>query len=121
MTPFLQAFSGVIIPLNAAVALFLDVPVGIAFLTFLPLVTAAVTFVFEVVGLHDFGKQYGLRVRAVHYLKLVVGGPFYQVLLAGAAIRAVWREQRGRNDWELTSHVGAHLTETAVIREDVPA
>ena len=28
MTPFLQAFSGVIIPLNAAVALFLDVPVG---------------------------------------------------------------------------------------------
>lgn len=121
MTPFLQAFSGVIIPLNAAVALFLDVPVGIAFLTFLPLVTAAVTFVFEIVGLHDFGKQYGLRVRAVHYLKLVVGGPFYQVLLAGAAIRAVWREQRGRNDWELTSHVGAHLTEPAVIREDVPA
>ncbi|GAA3031298.1 glycosyltransferase [Streptomyces glomeratus] len=124
MTPFLQAFSGVIIPLNAGVALFLDVPVGIAFLTFLPLVTAAVTFVFEVVGLHDFGKQYGLRVRFVHYVKLIVGGPFYQVLLAGAAVRAVWREQRGRNDWELTSHVGAHLHTAAVIREtreDVPA
>ncbi|MQS39240.1 glycosyltransferase family 2 protein, partial [Streptomyces katsurahamanus] len=44
-----------------------------------------------------------------------IGGPFYQVLLAGAAVRAVWREQRGRNEWELTSHVGAHLTET---RED---
>ena len=121
MTPFLQAFSGVIIPLNAAVALFLDVPVGIAFITFLPAVTALVTFVFELVGLHDFGKQYGLRVRFVHYLKLIVGGPFYQVLLAGAAIRAVWREQRGRNEWELTSHVGAHLNTTAVIREDVPA
>ncbi|WP_405998859.1 glycosyltransferase [Streptomyces sp. NBC_00829] len=115
MTPFLQAFSGVIIPLNAAVALFLDVPVGIAIVTFLPLITAMVTFVFEIVGLHDFGKQYGMRVRFVHYLKLIVGGPFYQVLLAGAAIRAVWREQRGRNEWELTSHVGAHLTET---RED---
>ncbi|MDX2593990.1 MULTISPECIES: glycosyltransferase [Streptomyces] len=121
MTPFLQAFSGVIIPLNAAVALFLDVPVGIAFLTFLPLVTAAVTFVFEVVGLHDFGRQYGLRVRFVHYVKLIVGGPFYQVLLAGAAIRAVWREQRGRNDWELTTHVGAHLAAAEPIREDVPA
>ncbi|WP_411114269.1 glycosyltransferase [Streptomyces sp. 029-5] len=116
MTPFLQAFTGLIIPLNVAIALLLDVPVTVAFVTFLPLVTAMVTFVFEVVGLHDFGKQYGLRVRLSHYLKLIVGGPIYQVLLAGAAIRAVWREHRGRSDWELTSHVGAHL-----IREDVHA
>ncbi|MFG2170319.1 glycosyltransferase [Streptomyces niveus] len=110
MTPFFQAITGVVIPLNVAIALFLDVPVGIAFVTFLPAVTALVTFVFELVGLHDFGRQYGLKVRFAHYLKLVVGGPFYQVLLAGAAVRAVWREQRGRRDWELTSHVGAHLT-----------
>ncbi|GFH35913.1 glycosyltransferase [Streptomyces pacificus] len=116
MTPFMQAFTGVVIPVNAAAALLLDVPVGVAFLSFLPLVTAIMTFVFEIVGLHDFGTQYGLRVRLPHYLKLIAGGPFYQVLLAGAAVRAVWREQRGRNEWELTSHVGAHLT-----REDVPA
>ncbi|WP_268985021.1 glycosyltransferase [Streptomyces sp. CC228A] len=109
MTPFMQAFTGVVIPVNIAVAVFLDVPVGIAVITFLPLLTALVTFVFEVVGLHDFGAQYGLRVRFVHYVKLILGGPFYQVLLAGAAVRAVWREQRGRGDWELTRHVGAHL------------
>ncbi|MFG3495176.1 glycosyltransferase [Streptomyces sp. NPDC047928] len=109
MTPFMQAFTGVVIPLNVAVALFLDVPIGIAVVTFLPMLTALVTFVFEVVGLHDFGTQYGLRVRFGHYVKLIVGGPFYQLLLAGAAVRAVWREQRGRSDWELTSHVGAHL------------
>ncbi|MEV3989427.1 glycosyltransferase [Streptomyces sp. NPDC049837] len=116
MTPFMQAFTGVVIPLNAAIALFLDVPVGVAFITFLPMITALVTFVFEIVGLHDFGKQYGLRVRLVHYLKLIVGGPFYQVLLAGAAVRAVWREQRGRNEWELTSHVGAHLVREEATR-----
>lgn len=114
MTPFLQATSGVVIPLNFAIALFLDVPVGIAIVTFLPMITAMVTFVFEIVGLHDFGRQYGLRVRFVHYLKLVIGGPFYQVMLAGAAIRAVWREQRGRNEWELTSHTGAHLAGASV-------
>ncbi|GAA1878874.1 glycosyltransferase [Streptantibioticus ferralitis] len=114
-TPFLQAFSGVVIPVNAAIAIFLDVPVGIAVVTFLPALTALVTFVFEVVGLHDFGKQYGLQVRLSHYAKLLVGGPFYQLLLAGAAIRAVWRESKGRSDWELTEHVGAHLT----TREDV--
>ncbi|WP_374205084.1 glycosyltransferase [Streptomyces sp. TRM72054] len=114
MTPFMQAFSGLIIPVNAGVAVFIDVPVGIAFVTFLPLFTSMVTFVFEVVGLHDFGKQYGLRVRFVHYLKLIIGGPFYQVLLAGAAVRAVWREQRGCSDWELTSHVGAHIAQGGV-------
>lgn len=119
MTPFFQAITGVVIPLNVAIALFLDVPVGIAFITFLPAVTALVTFAFELVGLHDFGRQYGLKVRFAHYLKLVVGGPFYQVLLAGAAVRAVWREQRGRRDWELTSHVGAHLTRET--REDIHA
>ncbi|MGW0633372.1 glycosyltransferase [Streptomyces sp. NPDC002758] len=117
MTPLFQAFTGVIIPLNIAVALFVDVPVGIAVVTFLPALTATGTFVFEIVGLHDFGRQYALRVRLVHYLKLIAGGPFYQLLLAGAATRAVWREQRGRNDWELTRHVGAHLTEAT--REDV--
>ncbi|MFI6357059.1 glycosyltransferase [Streptomyces sp. NPDC050743] len=111
MTPFFQAFSGVIIPLNISVAIFLDVPVGITVVTFLPALTAAITFVFEVVGLHDFGRQYALRVRVVHYVKLLAGGPVYQLLLAGAAVRAVWREQRGRTDWELTRHVGAHLTE----------
>lgn len=110
MTPFMQAASGVVIPLNFAIALLLDVPVTVAIITFLPMITAMVTFVFEIVGLHDFGRQYGLRVRFVHYVKLVLGGPFYQVMLAGAAIRAVWREQRGRSDWELTSHTGAHLT-----------
>ncbi|MCA6091509.1 glycosyltransferase [Streptomyces sp. SCA3-4] len=114
MTPFFQAFTGLIIPLNIAIALFLDVPAGVAVVTFLPAVTMLVTFVFEIVGLHDFGTQYGLRVRFVHYLKLILGGPFYQLMLAGAAVRAVWREQRGRSDWELTRHVGAHLT-----REDV--
>jgi cellulose synthase/poly-beta-1,6-N-acetylglucosamine synthase-like glycosyltransferase len=110
MTPFLQALSGVVIPLNIAAAIFLHVPVVIAVITFLPALTATVTFVFEIVGLHDFGIQYGLRIRLIDYLKLIVGGPFYQLLLSGAAMRAVWRDQLGRNDWELTRHVGAHLT-----------
>ncbi|MEU3049365.1 glycosyltransferase [Streptomyces sp. NPDC006984] len=118
MSPFMQAFTGVIIPVNVGIALFLDVPAGIAVVTFLPLITALVTFVFEVVGLHDFGVAYGLRVRFVHYVKLILGGPFYQLMLAGAAVRAVWREKTGRNEWELTSHVGAHLTDLTETRED---
>ncbi|MFI9274351.1 glycosyltransferase [Kitasatospora sp. NPDC052896] len=110
-TPFLQAFSGVVIPIDLALAVTVKLPVTVALFSFIPAAPALATFAFELVALHDFGVQYGLRVRAVHYLKLIAGGPLYQVVLAGAALRAVWREQRGNNSWELTRHVGAHLTD----------
>lgn len=109
-TPFLQALAGLLIPVGIAFALFADVPVGVAVISFVPVLPALATIVFEAVGLHDFGVQYGIKIRPWHYVKLVVGGPFYQLVLSAAAIRAVWREMRGQHGWELTRHVGAHLT-----------
>ncbi|WP_329560768.1 glycosyltransferase [Kitasatospora sp. NBC_01266] len=108
-TPFLQAFSGVVIPIDLLLALTVKLPVSVALFSFVPAVPALATFAFEAVALHDFGLQYGLRVRPWHYVKLIAGGPLYQVVLAGAALRAVWREHRGDHGWELTRHVGAHL------------
>jgi cellulose synthase/poly-beta-1,6-N-acetylglucosamine synthase-like glycosyltransferase len=108
-SPFLQAFTGVTIPLGIAIAVLFDLPVAVALFTFLPLLPFLASVAFEIAGLHDFGQQYDLRIRWWHYVKLIVGAPPYMVLLAAAAIRAVWREQRGRTNWELTKHVGAHL------------
>ncbi|MEY9967490.1 cellulose synthase/poly-beta-1,6-N-acetylglucosamine synthase-like glycosyltransferase [Streptacidiphilus sp. MAP12-16] len=109
VTPFIQAFSGLLILVGIAIAIFSQVSIVVALVSFSPLIPMTATFAFEVVGLHDFGKQYQLHVTFVHYAKLIIGGPFYQLILAGAALRAVWREMRGRKDWELTKHVGAHL------------
>ena len=110
-TPFLQAFTGIVIPLDVALALVAHLPITVALVSFLPVVPTFATFAFEAVALHDFGVQYGLRIRPWHYVKLIAGGPFYQVVLAAAALRAVWREGRGQRGWELTRHVGAHLAE----------
>jgi len=112
--PFLQAFAGLVIPLGIALALLAEVPVGIALISFAPLIPALATVAFEAVGLHDFGLQYGMRVRPWHYVKLVAGSPFYQMVLSAAAMRAVWREMRGQHGWELTHHVGAHLAEPEI-------
>lgn len=109
VTPFIQAFSGLMVLMGLLIALTGHVPVLVAQISFLPVVPMLATFAFEAVGLHDFGDQYQLRIRPSHYAKLILGGPFYQLILAGAALRAVWREMRGRNDWELTRHTGAHL------------
>lgn len=109
VTPFAQAFTGLVIPLGVVVALLGRVPIAVALLSFLPVLPTLGTFAFETVALHEFGRLYGLRVRVRDYVRLIVGGPFYQVVLAFAALRAVWRDHRGERGWELTQHVGAHL------------
>jgi glycosyltransferase XagB len=108
-TPFIQTFTGLAIPVGVAIGFLAKVPIVVALISFAPLLPTLAILAFEIAGLHDFGMQYRLRVRVTHYLKLVLGAPCYQMVLAGAAVRAVWREARGRTDWELTAHVGAHL------------
>ncbi|MBM2616466.1 glycosyltransferase [Actinoplanes sp. LDG1-06] len=108
-SPFLQAFSGVVIPLGVAIAIWAQLPVSVALVTFLPVLPMAATLMFQIVGLHDFGQQYDLRIRWHHYAKLVLGSFPYALVLSTAALRAVWREYTGRRNWELTAHVGAHI------------
>jgi glycosyltransferase XagB len=116
-TPFYQAASGLAVPIGIAIGVFVKVPMVIAMISWMPAIPAFLVLAFEVAALRDFGKEYfgkdradqTHRVRAIHYLKLVVSMPFFQILLMFAALRAVWRELRGRKDWELTEHVGAHL------------
>ena len=109
-SPFLQAFSGVVIPLGVAIAIWAQLPVFVALVTFLPVLPMAATLMFQIVGLHDFGRQYDLRIRWHHYAKLVLGSFPYALVLSTAALRAVWREYTGKRNWELTTHVGAHLS-----------
>jgi cellulose synthase/poly-beta-1,6-N-acetylglucosamine synthase-like glycosyltransferase len=113
--PFLQAFSGLVVPVGVAIALLADVSIGVALFTFVPVVPMAANLMFQVVGLRDFGAQYRLNIRWPHYLRLVIGAFPYMLVLSGAAVRAVWREFSGRRNWELTRHVGAHLDETAEV------
>jgi glycosyltransferase XagB len=108
-SPFLQAFSGVVIPVGVAIAIWAQLPVLVALITFLPVLPMAATLMFQIVGLHDFGRQYELRIGWHHYAKLVLGAFPYALVLSTAALRAVWREYTGRRNWELTAHVGAHL------------
>jgi cellulose synthase/poly-beta-1,6-N-acetylglucosamine synthase-like glycosyltransferase len=106
--PFLQAFSGIAIPFAVGCALALQVPVGVALVSFVPAVPTIAMIVFEVVGLREFCRVYYIRPRLRDYLRLVIGAPFYQVILAAAALRAVARELRGERGWEKTPHKGAH-------------
>ncbi|MCM0620597.1 glycosyltransferase [Nocardioides bruguierae] len=111
--PFLQAFTGVMIPVSIGLVLFAKVPTLVALLSFVPVVPTLVTIVVEAAGLGEFARAYGVRLRPWDYLRLVLGTFPYQVLLAFAALRAAWRELRGDSSWEKTEHTGAHVVPDA--------
>jgi hypothetical protein len=106
--PFIQAFSGIMIPFAIVFAVAVPVPVGIALLSFLPGLPTIAMLVFEAVGFREFCRVYYVRPRLRDYLRLIIGAPFYQVVLALAAARALVRELRGERGWEKTAHRGAH-------------
>ncbi|WP_235556640.1 glycosyltransferase [Microbacterium sp. GCS4] len=111
--PFLQAATGLLIPLSIFLILVVKVPTAVALLTFIPLAPTLVTVAVEIAGIGEFGRLYGQKVRVIDYVRLVLGTIPFQVLLAGAAIRAVFRELRGERGWEKTEHTGAHREEAA--------
>lgn len=106
--PFLQAATGLLIPLAVVLILFVKVPTVVALITFLPLAPTLLTVAVEVAGLGEFGRVFRERVRVRDYVRLVLGTVPYQVFLAGAAVRSVWREARGQTGWEKTAHNNAH-------------
>jgi glycosyltransferase XagB len=107
-TPFLQAVSWLLVPLELATMPFLHIPVALALASFLLFVPFGAMFVLDFVAFGEFRHRYGFTARPRDYARVLVGAPLYQFVLAGAAVQAVWREVRGISTWDKTEHVGAH-------------
>jgi cellulose synthase/poly-beta-1,6-N-acetylglucosamine synthase-like glycosyltransferase len=106
--PFLQAATGTLLPIAIASMFVLKVPVPLTLLTFLPLAPTLVTVAVESAALGEFGKEFGIRIRLWDHMRLMLGAFPYQLLLAAAAVRSVWRQTRGHGGWEKTSHANVH-------------
>ncbi|MFF0943289.1 glycosyltransferase [Kocuria sp. CPCC 205300] len=110
MQQHFMAFAGLVIPIAIIAAVWGDFPMAVTLIAFLPLIPTLATIAFDVCMLHEFGRDHRFRVSAYDYLRLVVSTPFYQLVLAFAAVRALVKFYRGDFRWEKTSHSGAHLT-----------
>ncbi len=62
--PFLQAATGVLLPLSIASMFLLKVPVPTALVTFIPLAPTLVTMAVESAALGEFGREFGIRIRS---------------------------------------------------------
>lgn len=119
--PFLQAATGLVIPLSIVLILFIKVPTPIALISFLPLAPTLVTIAVEIAGLGEFGRVYSIKPRARDYVRLVLGTFPYQVFLALASVRSVVRQIRGINSWEKTEHSNLHRDAAPAAPVSAPA
>jgi len=115
-TPILQAVSFVLLPTAIALGLLVKTPLAVAVLMFLPALPIAVTVLTQLIGLHDFCKQYDQRASVWHYASVLFLAPLYQVLLAAAAAVAVWKFAIGDDTWYKTGRASEHRAVSAVER-----
>lgn len=109
VTPFLQALTGLLVPLSVLLILTAKTPSLVTLVGFLPLFLVIASTAIEAVALHELGRDFHVRIRRRDYVVLVLGTVPYQWLLAFAAVRAVVRELRQERNWEKTAHSGVHL------------
>jgi cellulose synthase/poly-beta-1,6-N-acetylglucosamine synthase-like glycosyltransferase len=106
--PHAQALLGLYLPVALMTAFVLQAPVGVALLSWLPVLLLAAHFIAAVVGLYEFTGAHGLKASPVRVVVMALTWVPYQLVLAYAAIRALRRQWQGVGNWEKTAHVGAH-------------
>jgi cellulose synthase/poly-beta-1,6-N-acetylglucosamine synthase-like glycosyltransferase len=106
--PLLQALMMLYVPVSLWLMVVVKIPVAAAMLSSLPLYTLALQYCISVLGLYEFTSLHRLRPSRTSPFRMLVAYMPFQWLLSFAAVRAVWRQARGMNNWEKTAHLGAH-------------
>jgi cellulose synthase/poly-beta-1,6-N-acetylglucosamine synthase-like glycosyltransferase len=105
--PIFQALMLVYVPVSIWSILNAKVAVLVAMISMLPLYMLAIQLCICAVGLYEFTAVHRLRPSWTLLLRLLAAYMPYQWLLGYSAMRAVWRQLRGVNSWEKTTHTGA--------------
>jgi cellulose synthase/poly-beta-1,6-N-acetylglucosamine synthase-like glycosyltransferase len=103
-----QAILGIYFLCSLVMTFAFTTPMLIALVAYLPVLMLGALFLISVVGLYEFTDAHGLKASPGTVARMAVAWFPYQLVLAYAAMRALWRQLAGGNDWEKTEHVGAH-------------
>jgi cellulose synthase/poly-beta-1,6-N-acetylglucosamine synthase-like glycosyltransferase len=106
--PYFEALYMLLWPLTLVEVLLLKEPVLVVMLSFLPLYALFLQFVAAAVGAFVFTREYGLTFSFLNLVSMFITFVPFQWLLGLSAIRGVYRELRKQNNWEKTTHIGAH-------------
>jgi cellulose synthase/poly-beta-1,6-N-acetylglucosamine synthase-like glycosyltransferase len=112
--PIIQAAMGLLLPMAVVIVVFGQLPLLLTLMAIAPLLMMIGILATEAIGLTELSQAFSLRARPIDYLMLVITLIPYQLLLAVAAIRALWREMLGNRGWEKTDHEGIHRVPVSV-------
>lgn len=110
--PLCQAILFLLIPASIAVALFVKLPILIALYSTIPLYLFLIQLCISMLGLHEFGKDYQVKIHPIYYLKHIIFFFPYQWTLGFASLRAIYRYFSNQMSWEKTAHINAHRAAT---------
>ncbi len=106
--PLIQASTVIYLPISLWLMFFGKLPILLALISSLPVYVLFVQIIISLVGLAEFTALHRARPALLALIWMLVTYMPYQWLLGFAALRAVWRQIRGVNNWEKTRHIGAH-------------
>lgn len=116
--PLFQAAAAVLVPFSLVTLFWTPLPLALSLVTFLLPASALLLLAVEIAGFRVFCRAIDDRARPADYVRLVLGAPIYQVLLAVAAVHAISRERRGIRNWVKTEHSGARRSEESLNHRD---
>lgn len=123
LSPVLLAISTIMLSASLLAAAYLDAPVGLVMLMYIPLVPMLLLLALNAIFLYDFGKAFDRKVRIHSYAVLFTTYFLYQLVLNAAALWSIIRELRGDSSWQKTAHSGLHRRDAfaSAVNVAVPA
>ncbi len=106
--PLIQAATVIYLPISLWLMFFGKLPILLALISSLPVYVLFIQIIISLVGLAEFTALHRARPALLALVWMLLTYMPYQWLLGFAALRAVWRQIRGVNNWEKTRHIGAH-------------
>lgn len=108
LNSLLQAAMLLFLPVGIYIAATQRIPVPLALLSYFPIYILVIQLVTNLIGIREFTSAYNKRLPLFFTLKMMIYYYPYQLMLAFAALRAVYRMAVGQAAWEKTSHSNLH-------------
>jgi hypothetical protein len=94
-----------------------QVAVALAILSYIPLAILLIQLLVNLAGIREFAATYDKRLPGFFTLKMIAVFYPFQLMLAVASFRAVYRYLKGHHAWEKTTHSNMHRTSVNIRRE----
>jgi cellulose synthase/poly-beta-1,6-N-acetylglucosamine synthase-like glycosyltransferase len=112
LNSLMQAATLLYLPVGLFIALTQQVAVPVALLSYFPIFVLILQMVTNLIGIREFTAAYNLELPFLFSLKMIIAYYPYQLMMAVASFRAVFRFLGQQQTWEKTAHANLHRQTT---------